>query len=265
MRKISLTIVNNQLHIKTIPTETWHPEDGFSVDFFVNQDHEILTQKELLPIIKKYSGDLNWIKFHGNKCVVNLNDLKNSFSDLFKNCEWMNGEYEVHPEFDQEIGSKVPIVSFSLSKDVIELNSPKKIFLSHRGSNKEFVRRFYDVLKTMGFEPWLDDEDMPAGSNLDRSILKGLKDSCACVFFITPEFTDEQYLADEVDYAHIQRRKKQEKFSIITLQFENEDGVKGTIPELLERFVWKSPKNELEALNQILKALPIKANVIDWI
>ncbi|WP_432694331.1 toll/interleukin-1 receptor domain-containing protein [Priestia aryabhattai] len=264
MKKISLTIVNNRLHVRTLPTQAWHSEDGICIDFFINQDHERLPQKELLYIIKQYSAELTWIEFKVNKIIVNLNELKNSFSELFGGCEWMNGTFEVFPEFDKDIDTQISVVSFSLSKDNIELNSPKKIFLSHKGSNKEFVRGFYKVLKEIGFEPWLDDEDMPAGTNADRAILKGLKDSCACVFFITPEFKDEKYLSDEIDYAHIQKRKKEDKFRIITLQFENENGDKGIIPELLERYIWKTPKSELEAIQQILRALPIKTESVEW-
>jgi len=63
--------------------------------------------------------------------------------------------------------------------------------------------------------------NMAAGANLERELLRGFEESCAAVFFITQNFTDERYLAAEVDYAVIQKRKKDRKFAIITqaLQF----------------------------------------------
>jgi hypothetical protein len=82
-----------------------------------------------------------------------------------------------------------------------------------------------------------------------------MKLSCAAVFFITPDFKDEAFLASEVDYAIAEKRQKRDEFSIITLQFVV-DGTAGVIPDLLRRFVWKTPKSDLEALREIVRALP---------
>ncbi len=59
-----------------------------------------------------------------------------------------------------------------------------RILLSHKGANKSVVRLYYRALKAGGFCPWLDEEDMPAGTNPDRGIRQGFKDSCAVVFFL---------------------------------------------------------------------------------
>jgi hypothetical protein len=262
MRKISVTIINNNIHVIPIQPEPWDSEEGVCIDFFLKQEN--VPAKELIPIIRKFSGELKWISWKANKTFIDFTLLKQEFPELFHGCNWMVGNNEVQPEFDNEIETSIPIVSFCKYKEEFELESPKKIFLSHKGSNKDYVKNYYEVLKEVGFEPWLDDEDMPAGSKLSRSILKGFQESCACVFFITPEFKDESYLADEIDYAIMQNRKRGDKFRIITLQFEDEDGKKGSIPDMLEIFVWKTPKNEFQALKQIFRALPIKAGIIEW-
>jgi hypothetical protein len=105
---------------------------------------------------------------------------------------------------------------------------------------------------------------MPAGTHLERGLLKGMQDSCGAVFFITPSFKDEGYLATEVDYAIKEKRKKGDKFAIVTLQFVDNNGEVGKIPELLEPYVWKKPKTHLEALREIIRALPIKVGDLDW-
>jgi hypothetical protein len=87
---------------------------------------------------------------------------------------------------------------------------------------------------------------MPAGTNLERGILKGFADSCAAVFFVTPEFKDEAFLATEVDYAIKEKRAKGEMFSIITPVF-GEGAAKGKVPDLLHGYVWKEPKSDLVA------------------
>lgn len=132
-----------------------------------------------------------------------------------------------------------------------------KIFLSHKGVDKDLVRNFKKTLELIGFEPWLDEDAMHAGVELERGIKQGFNESCAAIFFVTPNFVDEDYLGTEVNYAISEKRKKKNQFSIITLILEA-DGNKGSVPELLEPYVWKEPKNDLESLREIVKALPLQ-------
>lgn len=140
----------------------------------------------------------------------------------------------------------------------------RKLFLSHKGADKPLVRRFFTILKAIGFDPWLDEDAMAAGTELERGILQGFKDSCAAVFFITPSFHDEGYLRTEVIYAMGEKRGKGERFSIVTIVFTDDHGRKGTVPELLKQFVWKEPATELEAVVEILRALPIVPGELRW-
>jgi TIR domain len=141
-------------------------------------------------------------------------------------------------------------------------SQPKRIFLSHKGADKPRVEAYYDTLKLLGFDPWLDREDMPVGTVLERGLHKGMEESCAVVFFITPNFKDENFLETEITYALHQRRKKGEKnFAIIMIVFK--DGEKtGKVPSILEPYVWGNPGGELEALHAILKALPVKVGPV---
>jgi hypothetical protein len=120
------------------------------------------------------------------------------------------------------------------------------------------------ALKAIGFDPWLDEDAMPAGTELERGILQAFKDSCAAVFFITPNFVDEGYLRTEVNYAMAERRAKGERFAIVTIVFTGKKGEKGSVPELLKQFVWKEPSTELEALTEILRSLPIEPGEPHW-
>lgn len=135
-----------------------------------------------------------------------------------------------------------------------------KIFLSHKTADNSLIRRFHRALIELGFQPWLDEPDMPAGSELERSILQGFEDSCAAVFFITENFVDEKYLATEVNYAIRQKRKKGEKFAIVTLVFSKDY----EIPGLLETYVYKLVSNELDGLYELVRALPIEFGPVRW-
>lgn len=144
------------------------------------------------------------------------------------------------------------------------ISDSKRVFLSHKGANKKLVTDFKETLELLGYAPWLDDEAMPAGTRLERGLLQGMKDSCGVVFFITPEFEDKGFLASEIDYAIGEERSKGDKFAIITLQFVSDDGREAPIPDLLRQFIWKAPKSELEALREIVRALPVVSGPVDW-
>ena len=105
---------------------------------------------------------------------------------------------------------------------------------------------------------------MPVGTPLERGLLQGMKDSCGVVFFITPSFKDEKYIETEINYAIQEKRTKGERFAIITMHVVDAEGNVGEIPELLKTYVWKKPKTSLEALREIVRALPIAHNLVDW-
>ncbi len=144
------------------------------------------------------------------------------------------------------------------------ISNSKMVFLSHKGVDKEFVIDFKNSLALLGYDPWLDEDAMPAGTPLERGILKGMQDSCGVVFFITPSFKDDGFLETEINYAISEKRKKDDKFAIIALQFDDDDGNPGEIPELLKAYVWKKPKSPLEALREIIRALPVVPGIVDW-
>jgi hypothetical protein len=112
----------------------------------------------------------------------------------------------------------------------------------------------------LGFDTWLDEDELHAGVELERGILKGFKDSCAAVFFITQNFSDENFLATEVNYAIAEKRAKGDRFAIITIVLESG----GVVPELLRQFAWKEPKTQLESLRDIVRALPVRTGAVYW-
>jgi hypothetical protein len=126
--------------------------------------------------------------------------------------------------------------------------------------DKPLVYRYYHCLKQIGFDPWLDESDMPVGANLERGILLGFQESCAAVFFITDNFADEKYLAAEVDYAVMQKRHKGNKFVIITLRYSNATSV----PGLLSPYIYKDVANDLEGFQSLIAALPVELGPVRW-
>ena len=214
-------------------------------------------------------NNIDWINFEKGKWLVDINKLYSFFSNAEKH-DWAEGIVEPIVEVeheDREVFGKTEketAILFTITEREVFNSMTKKLFLSHKGVDKPIVREFFNTFNSMGFSPWLDEDAMVAGVPLERALLDGMKESCAAVFFVTPEYLDENYLATEIDYAMAEKRNKGDRFSIITLVFSDEDGNKGEVPELLKQYVWKEPNNHLEALREIIRALPIETQSIEW-
>lgn len=135
-----------------------------------------------------------------------------------------------------------------------------RIFLSHKSVDKPLVYRYYNVLKEMGFVPWLDEPNMAAGANLESEVLRGFEESCAAVFFITDSFKNENYLATEIEHAVKQKSSKERKFAIITLRYPDA----APVPDLLRPYISKEVANDLEGFYELVRALPLELGALRW-
>jgi hypothetical protein len=74
------------------------------------------------------------------------------------------------------------------------------IFLAHSSQDKDRVRAIYHTLKTMGFEPWMDESGLPPGVEWERQIQAEIKK--AKLFMIC--FSDQVLPAES--YVHTEIR-----------------------------------------------------------
>ena len=133
------------------------------------------------------------------------------------------------------------------------------VFLSHKWVNKDRVRRYHRVLEDLGYKPWLDEEEVVAGDVLHRALEAGMENSCAAVFFVTPDFRDDCWLGQEVDFAMSRKIERAEKFQIITLVFDGAE-----VPKTLKRSVFVAVDNDLDGMRHIIRALPIELGPARW-
>jgi hypothetical protein len=227
--------------------------------------HGYYKERDAIKVVSKLidKSDISWIKPNSNGWKIDTDKAKERLPD-FKKLNWFKGELNIIPDFEIDesvrFGKhiKESVYRLFILKEEILMNSFNKVFLSHKSENKPLIREYNKSLELLGYDTWLDEDAMNAGASLDRSLLKGMKDSCAAVFFITPEYIDDRYLQAEIDYAVAQKMEKGEDFQIITLALRNEAGELGNVPELLRRYVWKEPSNPLEGLREIIKSIPLK-------
>lgn len=227
-----------------------------NLDFPDNPDEELLLRYEFIKAIQKDNNSV--FSFGFPRGAKNKDDSVSLFRTLI-----------IRP-FVEEFGYRLGEAANIASPEARELQAvplsripaanETRIFLSHKTVDKPLVYYYFNTLKEIGFQPWLDESDMPAGSNVERDIFDGFEQSCAAVFFITENFVDEKYLAAEVDYAIIQKRKKDKKFSIITLRYSDA----APVPKLLTPYVYRDVENDLQGFYEILRALPIELGPVRW-
>jgi hypothetical protein len=73
-------------------------------------------------------------------------------------------------------------INFIFNYDILIDNQPKRIFLSHKSADKLMVRTYRNMLKALGFNLWMDEDDLIACDKLHRGDEKGFRDSCAVIF-----------------------------------------------------------------------------------
>lgn len=245
----------------------YHSDEGVSISFPLF--HRVSKRRAEETVSKNLKqSNITWLARVNKDWQLNLDEMR-EFVESWRDVGWMTGTILVQPEVELEQKKdfneirEETFVRFIITLEDIVSAAKKRIFLSHKGVDKPLVRRIHSALSQLGFDPWLDEADMNAGAELERALLQGMKDSCAAVFFATPDYVDDNYLATEVDYAVDQKRSKKDDFSIVTLVLQKENE-KGAVPDLLRRYVWKEPSSELEMLTDILKALPICVGVVRW-
>ena len=62
-----------------------------------------------------------------------------------------------------------------------------KVFISHSGEDRQWVRDFATALRSQGSEVWLDEWQLRPGESIQQGLEKGLRESDIVAFVITPE------------------------------------------------------------------------------
>jgi hypothetical protein len=163
---------------------------------------------------------------------------------------------EAYRKMGHHLAREPECMKRAASNKIAVAKHPSKVFLSHKTADKPLVRQFEQILKQVGLDPWLDAHSLPPGTALSRKIQEGMRASCACIFFITKSFKDDKWLGFEIEWAQtVQIERGAELFAIIPVVFGHDVGVPQMIKDLGKYVV---AENELQALSEILRWLPLK-------
>ena len=239
-------------------------DEGIEIAFTMGGGSERQALRLLAEILTEQKVD--WLSRDGDGWHLNTDLLKKTGYLYQDGLEWLRGMLKVEPTIKTE-GSVTGFqtsVAFEVYKEEFLVRKNRRIFLSHKSADKPLVRQFFETLKLLGFDPWLDEDAMPAGAELHRAIQQGFHDSCAAVFFITPSFRDEAFLRSEINHAVAEKTAKGDRFAIVSLSFPDENGAHVEPPDPLRSYLWKEPTSQLDALKEILRALPLAVGTPFW-
>lgn len=172
--------------------------------------------------------------------------------------------------------SKAPYFA-ALTSGVRVFISYVRVFISYTRSFEARVKRIYELLKTIGVSPWWDKEDAHHGTIPDK-IFNGIHDSCLVVFLITSDFTDQGYIADEIDQALHRLRNpllrnpsRFELLPIIVLEDTDRDtdfpdlrSARGPARILDRGIIYQPARTDADIIGHIVEAMPVRIGVTKW-
>ncbi len=81
------------------------------------------------------------------------------------------------------------------------------VFISYSRSDSDFVRQLNDALQIQGKTTWFDQESIPAGSDYQQELYRGIQGCDNFLFVISPQSIHSPYCDDEVDFAVGQQKR----------------------------------------------------------
>lgn len=165
-----------------------HEEPGITITFPLFQRANISKATKLINEAIK-SNDIEWLRFvRQGHWLFDCENFKKQFPD-YSNEAWLRGKVLLAVDLEERretVGSggwkheeDRTSYQFIITPNIAKEQMPKKVFLSHKSADKDIVRRYKAALTSVGIDAWLDEDAMPAGTELERELLKGFEDSCA--------------------------------------------------------------------------------------
>lgn len=165
----------------------------YNLEFFVvlgyevPMEYQIAEMKMLMAEIgARYRPDITFNELQSqlisgrfNSAVVsNQRQLKTAIENLFIIKE------------RKELAEKNPM---------IPLGNRLPVFLSYTSYNKPFVEDVIPYLTRYGFPVWYDRVNIDYGQSIVAAMQKGIKDSCAVIFFISRRFLSSSWCEKEME------------------------------------------------------------------
>ena len=135
---------------------------------------------------------------------------------------------------------------------------PLHLFLAHSTGDKPAVRELYRRLRSDGFEPWLDEEQILPGQEWTRAIDRAIRDTDVIIVCLSRDSLNKRgFLHREITFA-LEAADEQPEGAvfIIPLKLEECD-----VPETLRRWQWVN-LFEKAGYERLVRALTFRATTV---
>lgn len=128
----------------------------------------------------------------------------------------------------------------------------KRVFIIYSNEDKEPVTALVKSLRELGYNPWVDAEEISPGQKWEPSVLKGLADSAVALLIVSKNLNSaSRIVATELNTAMATMRSRDESFSpVIPVRLDD-----SPVPDEVKDVHWVDLYKEggLEQLDRGLK------------
>lgn len=139
--------------------------------------------------------------------------------------------------------------SVYLSRRLEKKRMSKRIFIIHSHKDKDTARDITAMLRDMGYNPWLDEEEIVPGQNWNKAIRQAIENSSVALFLASPNTNEkESSVFSEVKAAREVLRAHDEAHSpIIPVLLSEEAELPKELAEIhAVKFYESDGKNQLD-------------------
>ncbi len=135
------------------------------------------------------------------------------------------------------------------------LSRSLRVFLCHSSADKPAVRELYQRLRSDGFEPWLDEEDLLPGRDWQREIPRAVRQSHVVIVCLSRgSITKTGYVQKEIKFAlDVADEQPEDTIFLIPLKLEE-----CNVPERLSRWQWVNLFSP-NGYERLMRALQVRA------
>lgn len=134
-------------------------------------------------------------------------------------------------------------------------NRPLRVFLCHSSLDKKFVRELWHDLRSAGFAPWLDEEELLPGQEWEPEIERAVRESDCFLACLSSHSVDKAgYLHKEIRVAlDVADLQPEGAIFIIPLKLDDFD-----LPTRLSKWQWVD-WHRADALQHVIRSLDARA------
>lgn len=127
----------------------------------------------------------------------------------------------------------------------------RRVFIIYSSKDREAASKIVQHLRSSGYNPWFDVDEIAPGQKWAQSIMKGISESAVALYLVSDSLKDSnKFVSEELKAAMSVMRSRDESFSpVIPVRLDD-----SPVPQELEDVHWVDLR-EKDGLDQLEKGL----------